>query len=345
MLLFLITLPFAGTDEPFSIRLIIVYNRLQRADFSCLWETFLHLKEAFSMKLIRFNFQFFSLLLLGFILTACNLSTATQPPKQNLIATAVHETASVLLAQTEAIGSPTETLTAIPIETATAESLPTETPSPTQTFEPTSTPTNDENRIMFAPGNTFATVRGQVQENTTKEYILQISKGQMLSLSLESSGKTPVLAVSGEDGKELLSAANGYTWYLTTVQKTQDFTVSIVPTGAAADFTLHVATPIDVNFDVGATSKTFQGLVEPDDIVEFRAYALQGQKAKVTLSSISGQASLHIYGLSDLVNYVEVDSRAKSWEATLPESQNYIIKVLANSQFTEFTLKIEFLNQ
>ena len=105
-----------------------------------------------------------------------------------------------------------------------------------------------------------------------------------------------------------------------------------------------VTTPIDVQFDLGSTSKTFQGMVSPDDMVEFRAYAFEGQTARVTLNSVSGQASLHIYGLTDLVNYVERKSRATTWEATLPESQNYLIKVLADETYTEFTLKIEFLN-
>jgi len=301
-------------------------------------------KEAFSVKSTRFFVLILILCISSLGLSSCNLTTVMQAPTHDLLATSVHETASILLAQIEETDISLETETPGPSESPQEEIQLTETLPPPQTAEPSPTPTIEDNRILFAPGTTFATVRSEVQENNGKEFILQISKGQMLSLFVESDGKTPVLAITGADGKEILSAASEYTWYLTTVQKTQDYIVSILPAEKAANFILHVATPIDVEFESGSTSKTFQGMIAPDDIVEFRAYALKGQKARVSLNSISGQATLHIYGLVDLVNYVERKSGATTWEATLPESQNYIIKVLANQYPTEFTLEIEFLN-
>jgi len=272
---------------------------------------------------------------------SCNLVTALQSPTQDLLTTSVHQTTEAIRLTQEAVTAPTEIALTNP--TATPEQ-PIETLPPVTSPEPTATPDIEDNRILFAPGTTFATVRGEVWENAPKNYILQISQGQMLSLLIESNEQTPVLAVSSADGKELLSAANGYVWFLTTIQKTQDYIVTIIPAGKYAEYILHVATPIDVQFDPGTTSKTFQGMLSPGDMVEFRAYAFEGQTARVTLSSASGKASLHIYGLDDLVNYVERKSRATSWETTLPESQNYLIKVLANETYTEFTLKIEFLN-
>lgn len=296
------------------------------------------------MKSNRLNFIFLSLYFLSLVLLACNLSTVMQAPTPDLVATSVHQTASALLAQAEQTNIFPEPTLLIPSHTPEEMVQPTGSPTPSPSVEPTASPTVEDNRILFAPGTTFATVRGEVQENTPREYVLQVSQGQMLSLFIESGGKTPALAISGADGKEILSAASGYTWYLTRITKTQDYIVTVVPAGKSADFILHVATPIDVNFDSGATAKTFQGMIAADDIVEFRAYAVKGQKARVTLNSISGQASLHIYGLLDLVNYVERKSGSTTWEALLTESQNYIIKVLANDYPTEFTLEIEFLN-
>lgn len=293
------------------------------------------------MKTIPSRSAFLIVCLLMAGLLSCNLISALQSPTQDLLATTIHETAAALLSQQNAGSTPTE----ITLATPSATNLqPVETLPPVTTPDPSETPDIEHNRILFAPGTTFATVRGEVWENAPKDYILQISQGQMLSLLIEANEQTPVLAVSSADGKELLPAANGYTWFLTTIQKTQDYIVTIIPSGKHAEYILHVATPIDVQFDLGTTSKTFQGMISPDDMVEFRAYAFAGQTARVTLSSVSGKASLHIYGLNDLVNYVERKSRATTWEATLPESQNYIIKVLANESYTEFTLKIEFLN-
>jgi len=304
----------------------------------------LHLKEALIMKTIQFRSVFFILSILMAGMLSCNLMTALQSPTQDVLATAVHQTTEAILSQQGSGGAPTEIVLASPTALLDQEPQPVETLPPISTPEPTVTPDIEDNRILFAPGTTFATVRGEVWENAPKDYILQISQGQMLSLLIESDNQTPVLALSGADGKELLSASNGYAWFLTTIRKTQDYIVTIIPTGKHSEYILHVSTPIDVLFDLGATSKTFQGVIAPEDMVEFRAYALKGQTARVTLSSASGKASLHIFGLSDMVQYVERKSRAATWEAILPESQNYLIKVLANETYSEFTLKIEFLN-
>ncbi len=278
-------------------------------------------------------------------MVACNLGPALMPPTQDWAATSVHLTTEAIFSQQRENGAPTDIVLASPTAPSQETPLPTETFPPTSDTEPTATPEIEDNRIRFAPGTTFATIRGEVFENEPVEYLLQISAGQMLSVYIESDDKTPVLALSGEDGQEILSASYGYVWYITTVQKTQDYIVRIVPLDKHARYILHAATLIDVEFDTGATSKTFQGMVGPDDMVDFRAYALEGQKARVTLTSTSDQASLHIIGLNDLNHFVERRSRATSWEATLPESQNYLIRVLANESAAEFTLKIEFLNQ
>jgi len=297
------------------------------------------------MKSINFNISILILVMLIFGATSCNLNTALQPPTPDLLATSVHQTASALFSQMEQTdASVNQTTSPESTEIPVGEIQPTETIPSSPTAEPTETSVIEDNRILFAPGTTFATVKGEIEKDTTKEYILQLGQGQLLSVSVESDGKSPVLGIKTAEGKEILSASKGFTWYLTSVPKTQDYFVTIVAPDKNTNYILHVSTPIDVEFDTGATSKTFQGMIEADDIVEFRAYALEGQKATVTLTSISGQASLHIYGMVDLVNYVEPDSGYTTWTAILPESQNYIIKVLANNYPTEFTLKIEFLN-
>jgi hypothetical protein len=285
------------------------------------------------------------------LLASCNLSPATAPPPEDIVATSVHLTTTAIEATTQQAAvissdtpSPSQTEEA-PTEEPPA---PTNTPESSPTPEPTDAPPTKEpledGRISFAPGTTFATVHDQIEENTTNEYLLNIQAGQMVSFLVESDGKTPTLALEEESGKEVLAASKGYTWYITTIQKTQDLSVQVISEDFSSDYILHVSTPINVAFDAGATSKTYDGKLEAQDIIEYKAYALKDQKAKVTLTSTSGQARLYIYGLSSFEEYVGYDENATTWEITLPESQTYLIKVLANDSATEYSLTIEFTN-
>jgi hypothetical protein len=285
------------------------------------------------------------------LLAACGAQ-----PAEDLVATSVHLTTSAMqVEEQQSAPDPTATTAEEPTAEAPTEAPPepTATPEPSATTEPTTAPPTeaptktelpDDGRVIFDTGTTFSTIFNTIEENSTNEYIVNIQAGQMLSAFIESDGKTPSLAIFDESGKEILAASKGFTWYLTTVQKTQDYTIRSVSADFTSEYILHLSTPIDVEFDAGATSKTYEGVLLADDIIEYKAYALQNQKAKVTLTSTSGAARLFIYGLSSGETYVNYSDNAATWELTLPESQTYLIRVLANNADALYTLTVEFTN-
>lgn len=286
----------------------------------------------------------------GLLLAACSLAPTDAPPNDDQIATYVYETNQALQAAAPS-STPEPAPTEAPPTEAAAEPTtePTAEPpsGPTQavpTAGPTSTPLPDDGRVIFDSGTTFATILDQIEPDSANEYLVNIQKGQMLSIFIESDGKVPAIALKDEDGKELLAASKGFTWYITTVQKTQDFTIEVVSGDFNSDYVLHISTPTDVVFDSGTTSKSYEGVLLADDLIEYKAYALDGQDAKITLTSTSGAARLFIYGLEDQVTYVSLGDNAATWEATLPESQTYLIKVIANGADTLYTLTVEFTN-
>jgi len=291
-----------------------------------------------------------TILILGaamLLLAAC--APADTGPTEDQIATSVHLTTSAMEVEdqqptTEPTNTPEPEPTEAPPEpTATIEptAAPTEA-APTQ--GPSATPLPDDGRIIFNTDTTFTTIKDQIEENSANEYIVNIQKGQMLSVFIESDGKTPALAITEEDGDVLLAASKGFTWYLTNVQKTQDYTVKAVSEDFTSDYILHISTPIDVVFDSGATAKTYEGILLVDDIIDYKAYALKDQYAKITLTSSAGAARLYIYGLETQEEYVGYSDDATTWELTLPASQTYLIKVLAHDADTLYKLTVEFTN-
>lgn len=282
------------------------------------------------------------------LLAACAAPPANTAAEDARVATSVHETTVAMQADNQGAPDPTATpeppTEEPPAPTNTPEptaEVPTNTSEPTA-VPPTSTPIPDDGRVIFDPGATFATIRDQIEKNSTNEYLVNIQQGQMLSVYVESDGKTPVLAITAENGDEIVKASQGFTWYVTNVQKTQDFTIKVVSADFTSDYILHISTPIDVAFDAGATSKTYDGVLLAGNMIEYKAYALKDQKANITLTSTSGQATLYIYGLGEFEEYVGYGDNATSWQVTLPASQVYLIKVIANSADTLYTLTIEF---
>ncbi len=279
---------------------------------------------------------------------ACSTSTSTPDVPDEQVATIVAQTMTAAGNQ-PAAPTNTEAPTEEPTQEAPAptdtQTPPTETPTETPTQTPTPTEqTEGPVRVMFEQGATSTIIHQQGEAKETYEYVLQIAKGQMFSIAVYAPGYGAVITLTDEADKEIVTPDMRYTYFQTMVPKTQDYLVTVVVGDKDVDFQLYLATMVEVKFESGATSKTYTGELGAVGAAEFIAYASQGQKAVITLESTSNQATLHIYGLNDQIDYVALKDDATSWSKKLPKTQYYIIRVLPNGTATDYTLTIEFQN-
>ncbi len=99
---------------------------------------------------------------------------------------------------------------------------------------------SEPKRIQFARGATSATVNGELARRGIDRYILTALAGQSMQVAVNASGEAVVLAVQGEDGMILLNRGNGQAEWSGVLPKSQDYIVSVISTGSAADYSLAV---------------------------------------------------------------------------------------------------------
>ena len=105
------------------------------------------------------------------------------------------------------------------------------------------TSSSEPKRIQFARGATSATVNGELARRGIDRYILTAMAGQSMQVDVNSAGEAVVLAVQGEDGMILLNRGNGQAEWSGVLPKSQDYIVSVISTGSAADYSLAVTIP------------------------------------------------------------------------------------------------------
>ncbi len=90
-------------------------------------------------------------------------------------------------------------------------------------------------RIQFAPGGTSATVRGSVTGVERQCYILRAMAGQVMTVTVGSSGNTASFSAVGADGVPLKRMEVGGPFAMMPLHRTQDYTVCVgIPAGTPA---------------------------------------------------------------------------------------------------------------
>ena len=102
---------------------------------------------------------------------------------------------------------------------------------------------SEPKRIQFARGATATTVNGELARRGIDRYVLTAMAGQLMQVAVNSSGEAVVLAMQGEDGMILLNRGNGEADWSGVLPKSQDYIVSVISTGSAADYSLTVTIP------------------------------------------------------------------------------------------------------
>lgn len=113
------------------------------------------------------------------------------------------------------------------------------------TFDPRQAPTTAEAapvRLIFAAGSSTATTTDHVAAPERQRYLVRGVAGQTLQIALTPTDGSAIFAVQGvTDGKPLKRLANTETRWSSTLPVTQDYLITVTPTGAAVAYTLALA--------------------------------------------------------------------------------------------------------
>jgi hypothetical protein len=314
---------------------------------------------------------------LALLLVCSVLACARRAPAPEF-PTTVPSATSLLLAVSTSTDTPQPTAVPEPIETlqatATIDSptatptLPTATPlPPTPTLAPptpTASPTPPgPERMALAPGETAATVVGEI-ERTTPEgvtrhpgYLVHVRAGQVMEVAIDSPNDDVLLDVASADGVPLKRYVDGQLAWRGTLYATEDYILQPVATGASAPFTLtlriaqpepsptppYVAEPERISLAAVETSAAVAGRIEragSDGVVYHRGYLIRahvGQQMEVVVDSPNGDVLLNVIGADGvpLKRYVDGASR---WVGKLYATQDYLLQPVATGPSTSFTL-------
>ena len=204
-------------------------------------------------------------------------------------------------------------------------------------------------RIQFAAGATSTTVKGYVGAYQQKEYVINVGRGQVISVSLftvanQVAPNNIYLAISDTRGNLLLSADAHQTDWTRTNPATQDYQIQIVSAGGVSDFRLEIQIPFQIKFAPGATSARLAGSVAPDRLNTYFFDAAAGQYITLTVISPNDNVQFTLNG-DDRIPLVRSAIRlpeGNTWRCTLPTTQRYYLTVeqLSETSGTNFTLNV-----
>jgi len=107
--------------------------------------------------------------------------------------------------------------------------------------------------------------------------------------------------------------------------------------GPTATFIPLAATRL--HFDIGTTQVVATGNIQPGETFAYYVRALKDQPMIASLDTISGGATLAIYGANG-VTLLPASQRASSWQGTLPSTQDYYFEVFGGNVAERFTLNV-----
>lgn len=159
-------------------------------------------------------------------------------------------------------------------------------------------PADAPQRITFGPGQTSATVNGQVRPDRQARYVLRANAGQLLVLSLSGQPINTVdVTVSGPDGAVLSTARDPLFGLVTDLPASGDYTLMLSTAwSTGATYVMDVvippppaAEPARIAFATGATSAMVSGGLDfGGDVDAWVVRAAAGQSMQITAAANPG---------------------------------------------------------
>ena len=276
---------------------------------------------------------FFSLLAAAL---ACNYPVVTPSPVVPVLVTAAG-TAPGSVTSTPAVVFPTPIL--IPTTPLPASPQPTRTATPVSI--PTTPPVQGDLPLQMPAGATSVEVSGSIPQGGQRDYVLYLSGGQTLMVTVDSTDQQVVLGVTGlSDGQPYLRPAAGATQFNDTLSMSQPYRLTLVSPATEADFRMQVVIPVRIRFAPGGRSTTLKGNVLAGSMNHYLLKALRGQTMTVSIQSPGSDVLLSIYGMADGMPLVRAAADAVEWSGVLPASQDYMIQAVSSGATSEYTLDV-----
>ena len=242
---------------------------------------------------------------------------------------------------------PTEFVAPLPsvvIASETPAPLPSDTPVPaTATVPAAITPAPGITLIKFSPAVTTNRTSGTVALGKMIQYEFRAQAGQAIIIFINSQYNNVFATLKGiEGGETLLSAPSGAYFWHGIAPTSEDYLLTAACNSAKpAGYTMDLTLPQSINLSQGDAAVTETGNLLAGAATNYLIHGSAGQVLNVSLASAKYSVGLTIYGLNDnqpLVNYL---SGTNTWNGLVPVTEDYIIKLNAVGQRSDYTLNIQ----
>ena len=210
----------------------------------------------------------------------------------------------------------------------------------------------DSRYIVFAPSATTATVRGVLQAQAAKEYLVRALAGQLAIVDLASPTGGATFTISGVDDGQVLNGSDKETkWWRGSVPTTQDYLITVTapavtPYELTITFdprqapTMAEAAPVRLVFAAGSSTTTTTAHVAAPERQRYLVRGVAGQTLQIALTPTGGSAIFAVQGVTDGKPLKRLESAATTWSSPLPVTQDYLITVTPTGAAVAYTLAL-----
>lgn len=235
-------------------------------------------------------------------------------------------------------------------ETITVKAMPVAGSAATTSVAPATA--GDAHYIVFEPGATEAAVRGVLQAQAQKTYVVRALAGQLFVVEIASPTGQATFTMRGADDEQVLKGAGkGTKLWRGSVPATQDYLITVTaPTVTPFELvttfdprqapTAAEPAPVRLVFAAGATTTTTTAHVAAPERQRYLVRGVAGQTLQIELTPTGGSAIFAVQGVTDGKPLKRLERAANSWSSTLPVTQDYLITVIPTGAAVEYTLAL-----
>lgn len=195
-------------------------------------------------------------------------------------------------------------------------------------------------RINFAPGTTSAVVSGSLSANTSARYVLRALYGQLMDVNLSApSGVSLFITTSwGWPLHPITGSSTSFRGYLPV---NGDYIITVTSSNHPISYSFNVLIPQRISFELGTTSASLEGHLNPYQGHDYilRAQAGQLMEINITPENPGNNLQLIIYGVDGSVLRSGM-GEGSTFRGELPFSEDYIVTVRAGDRAVAFSMNV-----